>query len=81
VPGKPDASVAQIHEAQLKNGDLLKTIIEVLDEPERKILLEEEFGQPMISAQARSRTLRQRLARVAQEKRLSLFDSAYRGQE
>ncbi|SEM38138.1 Leucine Rich Repeat [Pseudomonas sp. ok272] len=72
------ASVVQIHEAQLNSGDLLRTVIESLDEAERKTLLEEEFGQPPRSAQTRAAALRKKLARIAQDKRFTLFDSHYR---
>ncbi|MFO2465893.1 leucine-rich repeat domain-containing protein [Pseudomonas sp. 15FMM2] len=81
LKGQDDAAVAQIHEAQLKNGDFLKTVLETLDESERKALLEEEFGYPSTSVLVRAAKLRKRLARAAAEKRASLFDSLYRGQE
>lgn len=45
-PGRENAAVAQIHEAQMNNGDLLKTLLETLDESERKTVLEEDFGSP-----------------------------------
>ncbi|WP_073521454.1 leucine-rich repeat domain-containing protein [Pseudomonas fluorescens] len=79
--GRSDAAVAQIHEAQIKNGDLLKTLLETLDETERKTLLEEEFGGPSLQLHVRAATLRKKLARQAQEKRASLFDARYRGLE
>ncbi|MCJ7959455.1 MAG: hypothetical protein MUW57_23640 [Pseudomonas sp.] len=47
IPGAPDASVTQIHERQLNNGDLLQTLIEALDEPQRRTLLGEAFGDPL----------------------------------
>lgn len=37
--GRENAAVAQIHEAQMHNGDLLKTLLETLDESERKTCL------------------------------------------
>lgn len=76
-----DAAVVQIHEAQLKNGNLLRTVIECLDEPERKTLLEEPFGSPITSSQTRASVLRKRLARIANNKRYSLFEAEYRGVE
>lgn len=79
--GSENAAVAQIHEAQMKNGDLLKTLLETLDEAERKILLEEEFGGPSIQLHVRTATLRKKLARQAQDKRASIFDARYRGLE
>ncbi|AZE57048.1 hypothetical protein C4K03_4920 [Pseudomonas synxantha] len=79
--GRSGAAVAQIHEAQIKNGDLLKTLLETLDEAERKTLLEEEFGGPSLQLHVRAATLRKKLARQAQEKRASLFDARYRGLE
>ncbi|MFL1389224.1 dermonecrotic toxin domain-containing protein [Pseudomonas tritici] len=79
--GREDAAVAQIHEAQMNNGDLLKTLLETLDESERKTLLEEAFGSPTAPMNMRIATLRKRLARQAQDKRASMFDSRYRKEE
>ncbi|MGY2362422.1 dermonecrotic toxin domain-containing protein [Pseudomonas azotoformans] len=76
--GKANAAVAQIHEAQMNNGDLLKTLLETLNESERKTLLEEDFGTPIAQLHVRTAKLRKRLARQAQHKRASLFDSRYR---
>lgn len=81
VVGNPDAAVAQIHEEQLTNGDLLKTLLQALDEPERKQLLEEEFGSPPIALEARAKTLRARLADLAQDKHATLFESRYHSLE
>ena len=78
--GRENAAVAQIHEAQMNNGDLLKTLLETLDESERKTLLEEEFGTTP-HLHVRTATLRKRLARQAQDKRAALFDSRYRKAE
>lgn len=76
-----DASVVQIHDAQLRNGDLLRVLVESLDEADRKTLLEEPSGTPPSSTQNRTRHLRKNLARIAQDKRFALFDSRYRGLE
>lgn len=80
-PGRENAAVAQIHEAQMNNGDLLKTLLETLDEPERKTLLEEDFGTPTTQLHVRAAKLRKQLARRAADKRASMFDSRYRGLE
>ncbi|MDY4299873.1 leucine-rich repeat domain-containing protein [Pseudomonas salmasensis] len=80
-PGRENAAVAQIHEAQMNNGDLLKTLLETLDEPERKTLLEEDFGTPTTQLHVRAAKLRKQLARRAEDKRASMFDSRYRGLE
>lgn len=76
-----EASVVQVHQAQLENGDLLRVLIESLDESERKSLLEEPFGTPPSSAQTRANAWRKRLARLAWDKRFALFDAHYRGLE
>lgn len=78
-PGDADASTVQVLEAQLHNGDLLPTLIEGLNEPQRKALLEEEFGLPPASSRTRATALRKKLARIAHDKRFSLFESRYRG--
>lgn len=79
--GQENAAVAQVHEAQMKNGDLLKTLLETLDESERKTLLEEAFGTPAAHLSVRAAKLRKQLARQAQAQRAALFDSRYRGLE
>ena len=79
--GRKNAAVAQIHEAQMHNGDLLETLLETLDESERKKLLEEDFGTPDTQLHVRAASLRKRLAERAEEKRTSMFDSRYRGLE
>lgn len=81
IPGSNGSGVTQIHDSQLHNGDLLKTLLEALDETQRKTMLEEEFGQPVTSLLARTRILRKKLGKLAQEKRWALFDSKYRGVE
>ena len=78
--GHKNAAVAQIHEAQMNNGDLLTIVLETLNESERKTLLEEPFG-PTPTLPARTAKLRKQLARAAQKSRASLFDSRYRGLE
>ena len=80
-PGQANAAVAQIHEAQMNSGDLLKTLLETLDESERKTLLEEDFGTPTTQLHVRAAKLRKQLARRAEDKRASMFDSRYRGLE
>ncbi|MBC3244749.1 leucine-rich repeat domain-containing protein [Pseudomonas lurida] len=78
LTGEPNASVVQLHETQLNNGDLLKTLLEALDEPQRKALLGEAFGDPVSSLHTRARQFRRKLARLALAHRRSLFDSRYR---
>ncbi|WP_330211715.1 leucine-rich repeat domain-containing protein [Pseudomonas sp. AM4(2022)] len=80
-PGRENAAVAQIHEAQMNNGDLLKTLLETLDESERKTLLGEDFGTPTTQLHVRAAKLRKQLARRAEDNRASMFDSRYRGLE
>jgi Leucine-rich repeat (LRR) protein len=80
-PGRPDASVVQVHESQLKKGDLLSVLVESLDESERKALLEEPADQPAPHAPIRAGALRKKIARLAHDKRFSLFDSRYRSEE
>ena len=77
MTGNENASVAQLHEAQLKNGDLLNNVLEALDEPQRKTLLGEAFGDPVTSVHTRAGKLRKKLAGLAELHRRSLFDSRY----
>lgn len=77
-PGTDQAAVVQIHEAQLNDGNLLGTLLETLDEPQRKAMLEEEFGYPSTSLETRTKKLRKKLAKLAQDDRTALFDTHYR---
>lgn len=78
LPGEKNASVVQLHEAQLKSGDLLKTLLETLDEPQRKALLGEAFADPITSLENRARKLRRTLGALTQSHRQELFDARYR---
>ncbi|NWE39572.1 leucine-rich repeat domain-containing protein [Pseudomonas yamanorum] len=74
----PRAPQVVINQGQLKNGDLLNTILLALNENEIKTLLGEEFGQPPRALEVRARTLRQQLAKAAQTQKNSVFESHYR---
>jgi len=74
---RDDVPKVHINQAQLDSGDLLKTVLLALDESEVKTLLGEEFGQPRIGIDARTRALRQKLARTAQAQKANLFESRY----
>ncbi|QRR30749.1 leucine-rich repeat domain-containing protein [Pseudomonas simiae] len=77
LPGEKNASVVQIHEAQLKQDVVLETLLEALDEPQRKTLLGEAFGDPVTSLKNRALKLRKQLAGRAQSHRAELFDTRY----
>ncbi|MGC6370387.1 dermonecrotic toxin domain-containing protein [Pseudomonas sp. K2I15] len=74
----PRAPQVTINRGQLKNGDLLKAILLGLDESEIKTMLGEEPGRPAHTLAARNQALRQKLAKVAQTQKNSLFESHYR---
>lgn len=78
---KAHLPVVQIHEAQLNNGDFLKTVLETLDQDEIKTIFGEGFGDPTINIDTRANNLRKKLAQTAENSRASLFDSRYRGLE
>lgn len=71
--------VVQIHAAQLQNGHLLETLLNNLDEPHIRTLLDEPVGQPAQALSVRAAALRKKLARLAEQKRSSLFEARYRG--
>ena len=75
---KAHLPVVQMHEAQLNNGDLLKTVLETLDQDEIKTIFGESFGDPTINIDTRANNLRKKLAQTAEHNRASLFDSHYR---
>ncbi|WP_411378706.1 dermonecrotic toxin domain-containing protein [Pseudomonas sp. MPB26] len=75
--GDQDAPVVQIHEAQLTNGELLKTVLESLSEEEIRSHFGERASDPRLSLETRVKHLRKRLARIAERNRAPLFDSRY----
>lgn len=66
-----------IRQDSLIDGDLLKTLLQSLDENETKTLLAEEFGGPTLALNIRTRTLRKQLAELAWQQRTTLFESRY----
>lgn len=68
-----------INDAELRQGGLLKTLLQALDENELKILLEisPAFADPLPNLAAQTRTLGNLLAREARLKRIELFNSRY----
>ena len=75
--GAPDTPVVQIHEAQLNNGDLLKTVLQALTLDELRTQFNERIGDPQLSVDTRTRHLRKHLAQAAERQRAVLFDSRY----
>lgn len=78
-----DASLPLIEMRQdnLSEGDLLKTLLQNLDEGDIKTLLGEEFGQPTLALDVRSQTLREQVLRLAHERRTELFETRYQALE
>ena len=74
----PDVPVVQIDTTRLTDGDLLKTFLQTLSDSEARTLMSEEFGHPSPGLEKRVQRLRKILARLAEQKRQSLFDQRYR---
>lgn len=75
--GARNTPVVQIHEAQLNNGDLLKTVLQALTQDELRTQFNERIGDPQLSVETRTRHLRKHLAQAAERQRAVLFDSRY----
>ncbi|MGY2375452.1 dermonecrotic toxin domain-containing protein [Pseudomonas sp. SDO524_S393] len=75
--GDQTKPAVQIHEAQLKNDDLLRAVLERLTPDELRTQFSERIGDPQLSLDTRTRHLRKRLAEQAERHRASLFDSRY----
>ncbi len=75
--GDQSAPVVQIHEAQLTNGELLKTVLQSLTEEEIRSHFGERASDPQLSLETRVKHLRKRLARIAERNREPLFHSRY----
>lgn len=69
----------QILESQLKNGDLLSTVLQTLDDTETRLLLGESPapGDTLSNHAVRTARLYSTLVRMAQAKRVEMFDSHY----
>ncbi|KPA92012.1 C-terminal E3 ligase, LRR-interacting [Pseudomonas asplenii] len=79
-PAGIDAQVPRIEVSwpQLEADDLLRQVLDPLDDSEIRLLLREEFGQGSTSLAARVAALRRRLAGAALKRRQDLFESHYR---
>ncbi|TFY88219.1 hypothetical protein DYL61_24560 [Pseudomonas nabeulensis] len=75
--GAPEKPSVRIHEDQLKNGDLLKTVLSALSPDEITAQFGERASDPQLSLEARTRNLRKKLADIAESQRGALFDSRY----
>lgn len=75
--GDPRQPVVQIHEAQLANGELLKTLLQALSPDEIREQFGERAADPQLSLERRVIQLRQKLAGLAERKRGQLFSSRY----
>lgn len=72
--------LTEIHHDRLIDGDLLKTLLQTLDETEINALLNEEFGQK-IAIDVRTRQLRVRLAQLTEQQRPALFEQRYQSRQ
>lgn len=68
--------LTELRQDRLAGGDLLKTLLQTLSEPEINTLLGEDFGE-MFALDRRARTLRARLAQIARQQRTVLFEARY----
>lgn len=68
----------QIHDAQVRNGELLKTLLEALDENETNTILEQTPGTPRGSLDERVAKLRGNIAKVAESRKAPLFNDVYK---
>lgn len=74
-----DASlpVTELRQGELAGGDVLKTLLQALDETQIKTLLDEPFAGPTPSIEVRSHNLRKQLADLARRNTSALFESRY----
>ncbi|WP_395610929.1 dermonecrotic toxin domain-containing protein [Pseudomonas sp. B22129] len=75
--GDMNQPVVQVHEAQLANGELLKTVLQTLSPEEIRAQFGERAADPQLSLDNRVKQLRKKLARLAEAHRTELFDTHY----
>ncbi|WP_050483070.1 dermonecrotic toxin domain-containing protein [Pseudomonas sp. Ant30-3] len=73
--------VTDIRGDRLIDGDVLKTLLRLLDEQDSKALLGETFGGHTPSLELRTRTLRKQLVELAGQQRTSMFEARYQALE
>lgn len=73
-----DIRTVQIHDAQLRSGELLKTLLEALDENETNTLLEQKPGTLRGTLDERIAKLRENIAKVAESRKAPLFNDVYK---
>jgi hypothetical protein len=69
--------IVQLQERQLRQGELLKSVMETLDENGTAVILDQAPDTPVQSLDQRLRTLRKRIATVAKNQRTALFNEDY----
>jgi hypothetical protein len=67
----------QIHDAQLRRGELLKTLLEALNEDETNTILAQTPGTARGSLDERIAKLRGNIAKVAESRKAELFNDVY----
>ena len=75
--GDTDKPMVQVHEVQLNNGELLKTLLQTLTPEEIRAQFGERAADPQLSLDNRVKQLRKKLAQLARIHRSELFDSRY----
>lgn len=69
--------VIELRHDTLAGGDVLKTLLQALDETQIKALLDEPFAGPTPSIEVRSQNLRKQVADLARRNTSALFESRY----
>lgn len=69
--------IVQIHDAQIRGGRLLTTLLESFDESETNVVLEQTSGTPRGSLDERIVKLRKNIGKVAQSHKTELFNDRY----
>ncbi|WP_351060223.1 hypothetical protein, partial [Psychrobacter sp. TB20-MNA-CIBAN-0197] len=67
--------VTELRQGELIGGDVLKTLLQTLDETQIKALLDEPFAGPTPSIEVRSQNLRKQVADLARRNTSALFES------
>ena len=78
---RDDLTPIDLRQDQLIDGDLLKTLLQTLNEGKLNLSTNEAFGNPLNALESRTHALRKKLAQIIRDNKSELFDAHYKALE